>query len=93
MGISFIPLVVVTMVLIITSFGCAVRKRSTVGDDIANNIDYPDYSPKYDESYPVSEENVDHSEFNSYKSSGIISKSSKSRVSRMISCDASSSHL
>ncbi|XP_011874974.1 PREDICTED: uncharacterized protein LOC105565959 [Vollenhovia emeryi] len=54
MGISFIPLLVVTMVsIIIGSYGCAVGKRSTTGGDIANNIDYPDYSPKYDESYPV----------------------------------------
>ncbi|XP_012538041.1 uncharacterized protein LOC105837647 [Monomorium pharaonis] len=50
MGISFISLVVVTMVPIITgSFGCAVGKRSTTGDSIAiENIDYPDYSsPKH----------------------------------------------
>lgn len=53
MGISLIPLAVVAMVPIITgSFGCAVGKRSTTSDDIAN-IDYPDYSPKY-EDYPVS---------------------------------------
>ncbi|KAL0109726.1 hypothetical protein PUN28_014628 [Cardiocondyla obscurior] len=53
MGVRFIPLIVVTMVLIITrSFGCAVGKRSTTSD-IANDPDYPDYSFKYDESYPV----------------------------------------
>lgn len=54
MGIGFIPLVVVTMVSIITgSFGCAVGKRSVTSDEMANNVDYPDYSPKYSESYPV----------------------------------------
>ncbi|XP_011165547.1 uncharacterized protein LOC105199922 [Solenopsis invicta] len=49
MGISFVSLVVVTMVLIITgSFGCAVGKRSTTGDDIVN-VDYPDYLPKHND--------------------------------------------
>ncbi|KYN45040.1 hypothetical protein ALC56_00514 [Trachymyrmex septentrionalis] len=52
MGISFILLVVVAVVSIITgSFGCFIEKRSTTGDD-TTNIDYPDYSPK-NENYPV----------------------------------------
>lgn len=32
---------------------------------MANNIDYPDYSPKHDESYPVSKETSIVSEFSS----------------------------
>ncbi|XP_011066347.1 PREDICTED: uncharacterized protein LOC105153291 [Acromyrmex echinatior] len=52
MGISFILLVVVAVVSIITgSFGCFIGKRSTTGDD-TTNIDYPDYSSK-NENYPV----------------------------------------
>ncbi|KYN05342.1 PREDICTED: uncharacterized protein LOC108771633 [Cyphomyrmex costatus] len=45
MGFSFISLVVVAVVSIITgSFEC-FGKRSMMGDD-TTNIDYPDYSPK-----------------------------------------------
>lgn len=54
MGISFIPLIVLAIVPIITgNFGQRVMgKRNSVGNDIAN-VDYPDYSAKYDD-YPVS---------------------------------------
>ncbi|KAL6427388.1 hypothetical protein ACFW04_008732 [Cataglyphis niger] len=53
MGISFIPLIVLAIVPIITgNFGQRVMgKRNSVGNDIAN-VDYPDYSAKYDD-YPV----------------------------------------
>ncbi|CAL1688265.1 unnamed protein product [Lasius platythorax] len=53
MGISFIPLIVVAMVPIITgNFGQRViGKRSSAGNNIAN-VDYPDYAAKYDD-YPV----------------------------------------
>lgn len=53
MGISFIPLIVVAMVPIITgNFGQRViGKRSPAANNIAN-VDYPDYSAKYDD-YPV----------------------------------------
>jgi len=57
MGISFILLVVVAVVSIITgSFGCFIGKRSTTSDDTIN-IDYPDYSPK-NENYPVSKKTL-----------------------------------
>ncbi|XP_067210835.1 uncharacterized protein AstCC isoform X2 [Linepithema humile] len=53
MGISFVPLIVVAMIPMITgNFGQrAMGKRSSTGNDIAN-VDYPDYSAKYDD-YPV----------------------------------------
>jgi len=86
MGISFIPLIVVTMVLIIAgSFGCAVGKRNTMGDDIANNIDYPDYSPKYDESFPVSKETL--------IIPGLIRTNLSKSLKSCITSVASSSHL
>lgn len=54
MGISFILLIVIAMVPIITgNFGQrVVGKRSSADNDIAN-VDYSDYSAKYDD-YPVS---------------------------------------
>lgn len=54
MGISFVPLIVVAMIpMIAGNFGQrAMGKRNTMGNDIAN-VDYPDYSAKYDD-YPVS---------------------------------------
>ncbi|XP_029156355.1 uncharacterized protein LOC114929111 isoform X2 [Nylanderia fulva] len=53
MGISFIPFIVVAMVPIITgNFGQRViGKRNSADSNIAN-VDYPDYSTKYDD-YPV----------------------------------------
>ncbi|XP_070164842.1 uncharacterized protein [Polyergus mexicanus] len=53
MGISYILLIMVAMVPIITgNFGQRIMgKRSSVSNDIAN-VDYPDYSAKYDD-YPV----------------------------------------
>ncbi|XP_011632145.1 uncharacterized protein LOC105423891 [Pogonomyrmex barbatus] len=52
MGISFVPLVVVAVIpIIIGSFGSVVGKRSITDNDIAN-VDYPDYSAKYND-YPV----------------------------------------